>query len=80
MVEHLNHIAQDDVINAIRRTRAGKALPVVRSVTTDNGCEFLDQKRLDRAFRSEIYYTRAYALLREGLGRELQPHRQALVP
>ena len=66
VVEHLNHIAQDDVIHAIGRMRARKALPVVRSVTTDNGCEFLDQRRLDRAFRAEVYYTRAYASYEKG--------------
>jgi len=43
-----------------------RALPVVLSVTTDNGCEFLDQKRLDRLFRSEAYYTRAYASYEKG--------------
>ena len=57
--EHLNQIAQDDVIDAIRRMKARKAPPVVRSVTMDNGSDFLDQKRLDRAFGSEVYYTRA---------------------
>ena len=66
VVEHLNHIAQDDVVDAIRRMKARKALPVVRSVTTDNGCEFLDQARLDRAFRAEVYYTRAYASYEKG--------------
>ena len=42
------------------------ALRVVRSVTTDNGCEFLDQGRLDRVFRAEVYYTRAYASYEKG--------------
>ena len=46
--------------------KARKALPVIRSVTTDNGCEFLDQKRLDRVFKAETYYTRAYASYEKG--------------
>ena len=66
VIEHLNHISQDEVIMAIRRMKRRKALRVVRSVTTDNGCEFLDQKRLDRAFRAETYYTRAYASYEKG--------------
>ena len=57
---------QDEVIAAIRRMKRRKALGTVRSVTTDNGCEFLDQERLDRAFRSEVYYTRAYASYEKG--------------
>ena len=66
VIEHLSHISQDEVVRAIRRMKARKALPVVRSVTTDNGCEFLDQRRLDRAFKAETYYTRAYASYEKG--------------
>lgn len=46
--------------------KALNALPIVRNVTTDSGCEFLDQCRLDRAFRSRVYYTRAYASYEKG--------------
>ena len=66
VIEHVNHISQDEVVKAIRKMKARKALPVIRSVTTDNGCEFLDQERLDRAFRAETYYTRAYASYEKG--------------
>ena len=66
VIEHLSHISQDEVVAAIRRMKRRKALRTVRSVTTDNGCEFLDQKRLDRAFKSEVYYTRAYASYEKG--------------
>ena len=66
VIEHLSHISQDDVVKAIRKMKARKALPVIRSVTTDNGCEFLDQKRLDRVFKAETYYTRAYASYEKG--------------
>lgn len=66
VIEHLNHINQDEVVRAIRRMKARKALPTVRSVTTDNGCEFLSQERLDRAFRAETYYTRSYASYEKG--------------
>ena len=66
IIEHLNHINQDEVIKAIKRMKARKALPVIRSVTTDNGCEFLSQRRLDRVFKAETYYTRAYASYEKG--------------
>jgi len=66
VIEHLNHINQDEVVRAIRRMKARKALPIVRSVTTDNGCEFLSQRRLDRVFGAEVYYTRAYASYEKG--------------
>ena len=42
-----------------------------------HGREFLSQKRLDRAFKSEVYYTRAYASYEKGA---LQPPRQEMVP
>lgn len=66
VIEHVNHIAQEDIIKAIRKMKSRGALPVVRSVTTDNGCEFLDQHRLDRVFKAETYYTRAYAAYEKG--------------
>ena len=66
VIEHLSHINQDEVVAAIRRMKRRKALKTVRSVTTDNGCEFLDQKRLDSVFKAETYYTRAYASYEKG--------------
>jgi len=36
------------------------------SAAADNGCEFLSQERLDRAFKAETYYTRAYASYEKG--------------
>ena len=66
VIEHLSHVNQDEVIPAIKRMKRRKALGTVRSVTTDNGCEFLDQERLDRTFKSEVYYTGAYASYEKG--------------
>ena len=66
VIEHINFINQDEVANAIRRMKRRGALPTVLSVTTDNGCEFLDQKRLDKLFNSKVYYTRAYASYEKG--------------
>jgi len=66
VIEHLSFINQDEVAKAIRRMKRRGALPVVLSVTTDNGCEFLDQRRLDRLFKARVYYTRAYASYEKG--------------
>ena len=66
VVEKLEHVTRDEVVKALKRMIRRKALGKARSVTTDNGCEFLDQKRLDRAFKSEVYYTRAYASYEKG--------------
>lgn len=46
----------------MRDGRLGK----VRGVVTDNGCEFLDQKKPDRLFRAEIHYTHAYPSWEKG--------------
>ena len=66
VVEHIDHINQDEVVMAIKRMKSRGALRIVRSVTTDNGCEFLDQERLDKMFKAETYYTRAYASYEKG--------------
>jgi len=66
VIEHVNFINQDEVAKAIGRMKNRGAIPRVLSVTTDNGCEFLDQKRLDRLFKAKVYYTRAYASYEKG--------------
>lgn len=65
-VERIRHVTQEEVLAALRRMRRRGALGRVRSVTTDNGCEFLDQRRLDRLFRADTFYTRAYAAWEKG--------------
>lgn len=66
IIEHINFVNQDEIIKGIKRMKARGALRGVRSVTTDNGCEFLNQEKLDRVFKSEVYYTRAYASYEKG--------------
>ena len=61
--EKVRGTAQHPVRDVAARIRAR---PVVRSVTTDNGCKFLGQARLDRTFRAEVYYTKAYASYEKG--------------
>ena len=65
-LEKLVSIDQEGVIRAIRRMRASKRIGRIRSVVTDNGCEFLDQGALDRAFGAKVFYTRAYASYEKG--------------
>ena len=45
---------------------ARKALGKVRSITTDNGCEFLDPKKIKAVVGCDVYYTRAYASWEKG--------------
>lgn len=65
-LEKLVRIDQDCVVKAIRRIRTSKRIGRIRSVVTDNGCEFLDQAALDRAFGAKVFYTRAYASYEKG--------------
>lgn len=65
-LEKLRAIDQDCVEAAVRKLRAAHRLGPVKSVVTDNGCEFLDQGKLDRVFRAKVYYTRAYASYEKG--------------
>ena len=66
VIEHINHINQEEVLKAIRRMIGRGALPTVLSVTTDNGCEFLNQNKLEGLFKAKVYYTRAYASYEKG--------------
>jgi len=45
---------------------ARKVLGKVRSVTTDNGCEFLDPGKIKTVVGCNIYHTRAYASREKG--------------
>ena len=64
--EKLRRVDQAEVLRALRRVRRSGRLGTVRSVTTDNGCEFLDQRALDRALGAPVYYTRACAAYEKG--------------
>lgn len=66
IIQKLSAITQDAVLNSLRQIMRENQLKMVRSVTTDNGSEFLDQKELDKVFKSEIYYTHAYSSWEKG--------------
>ena len=66
VIELLAHVTQDEVVAALRRMIARKALGKVRSITTDNGCEFLDPRKIKAVVGCDVYYTRAYASWEKG--------------
>jgi IS30 family transposase len=70
-IVRLPAITAQAVQNAIRKLLKGGALKHVRSITTDNGCEFLDSQALARLFKNinadlKVYYTHAYAAWEKG--------------
>jgi len=66
VIELLRHVTQEEVVEALRRMVRRKALGKVRSITTDNGCEFLDPKKIKAVVGCSVYYTRAYASWEKG--------------
>ena len=66
VIEKLEHVTQDGVVKALKRTIRRKALGKARSVTTDNGCEFLDPKRIKAAVGCDVYCTRAKSSWEKG--------------
>ena len=65
-LEILPAIDQASVLRAIARLLSSKRIHAIKTVVTDNGCEFLDQNALDKAFGAPVYYTRAYASYEKG--------------
>ena len=66
VIELMAHVTQDEVVAALKRMLARKAVGKVRSITTDNGCEFLDPKKIKAVIGCNVYYTRAYASWEKG--------------
>ena len=66
VIELLAHVTQDEVVSALKRMLARGAIGNVRSITTDNGCEFLDPDRTGAVVGCGVYYTRAYASWEKG--------------
>ena len=65
-IELVESISQDAVIRALKRMKRRGLLKDVKSVTADNGCEFLDPKAMKAVFGCNVYYTRAYASWEKG--------------
>ena len=66
VIELIDHVTQEDVVKAIKRMIARKALGRIRSISTDNGCEFLNPEKIKDAAGCNVYYTRAYASWEKG--------------
>ena len=60
-IELLDSLSQEAVVRALKRMRRRGLLKDVKSVTTDNGREFLAPEKMKAAFGCDVYYTRAYA-------------------
>jgi len=78
-IVYLPAITAKAVRNAIRKLLKSGALKTVRSITTDNGCEFLDAAALEKLFNQinadlKIYYTHAYAAWEKGTVENLNRH------
>lgn len=65
-LEFIPSIDQVSVLRAIARILSSKRIHAIKTIVTDNGCEFLDQDSLDKAFGAPVYYTRAYASYEKG--------------
>jgi IS30 family transposase len=81
----LRQITAKAVRNALRAIIRGGALKHIRSITTDNGCEFLDSEALKRLFRQvnamlRIYYTHAYAAWEKGTVENTNRHIRRFFP
>jgi IS30 family transposase len=81
----LRSITAKAVRNALRGIIKSGALGNIRSITTDNGCEFLDSDALKRLFRQvnamlEIYYTHAYAAWEKGTVENANRHIRRFFP
>lgn len=65
-IELLKNISQEAVVRALKRMKRRGLLKGVKSVTADNGCEFLDPEKMEAVFGCNVYYTRAYASWEKG--------------
>ena len=71
LIAKLRRINQLEVLRALRALLRGGQMKKVLSITTDNGCEFLDAKRIEALFSLlnamlKVYYTHAYAAWEKG--------------
>jgi len=71
IIVKIKRITQKEVLKALHRIIRSGQMKTVRSITTDNGCEFLNQEQIKSLFLAinkelKIYYTHAYAAWEKG--------------
>ena len=66
LVRRLPSLTQTAVNRALRHLVAEGAFPALKSVTTDNGKEFLDQHAIEKILGVPVYYTHAYSSYEKG--------------
>ena len=71
LIAKLRRINQLEVLRALRALLRSGQMKKVLSITTDNGCEFLDSQRIETLFSKindllKVYHTHAYAAWEKG--------------
>ena len=66
LLRRLPSLTQASVNRALRSLVAEGAFPVLKSITTDNGKEFLDQRAIEKILGVPVYYTHAYSSYEKG--------------
>ena len=62
----IGRISQKAVNRALGKLVRGGTLGQIKSITSDNGCEFLNPKAIKHAAGCDVFYTRAYASWEKG--------------
>ena len=65
-IEKVGEISQAAIVGALKRLCKRRGWRRAKSVTTDNGCEFLDTDTMRKVLGCDVYYTRAYASCEKG--------------
>ena len=85
LIIRLGRITQAAVLYAIKTLIRSGIMKNVLSITTDNGCEFIDSKQLKALFAKinaelKIYYTHAYAAWEKGSVENANRHVRRFYP
>ena len=65
-IEKISEISQEAIVGALKCLGKRPGWRQAKSITTDNGCEFLDPGAMKKVMGCDIYYTRAYASYEKG--------------
>lgn len=65
-IELVAHISQEEILAALGRMKARGVFAGIKSMSTDNGCEFLDANAIAKLLGCKVFYTRAFASYEKG--------------